>query len=462
MKKLSIIIAVTIIFSMLMSPAAFAQKNQVQINNQIQSIRKSIATIQTMKNNGAVSPEALKELAAHVSELWKTIKLNGGESSKDVLDVISEVDKLVGAMRSEEADLVQAAVSMTKYYIGFQPDWMYERSLSYPEPIELNPITGFSDVKPGDWYYQDVMYLAEKGAISGFVDGTFRPDNTITRAEFVKIAVAAAQGGKLTRTYEGDHWARGAFIDAYENLGLDYDSSTWDEPITRYEMAELLINLTEKILGEGRNYTAGIEKHIADYAKVKIEAKYKYFVEQAYMKGLITGIDKQGTFAGDKTGTRAQAAVMVSRMLEIKNRAAVEAVEYEPAAGEILLTDEQRPLVPKEGDIVVKTDGTKVTLKVGPSGVLGEGQEVDYYSGIRFANGHMFTTNDLGTGSMGYMGQPYYLDKYGEGHFKNDWLEIQDYYFKEAQKIKNPEEGQLFGKWLMYDGGMWHWRGPVR
>jgi len=45
MKKLSIIIAVTIIFSMLMSPAAFAQKNQVQINNQIQSIRKSIATI---------------------------------------------------------------------------------------------------------------------------------------------------------------------------------------------------------------------------------------------------------------------------------------------------------------------------------------------------------------------------------------------------------------------------------
>ena len=119
-------------------------------------------------------------------------------------------------------------------------------------------------------------------------------------------------------------------------------------------------------------------------------------------------------------------------------------------------------MVPKEGDIVVKTDGTKVTLKVGPSGVLGEGQEVDYYSGIRFANGHMFTTNDLGTGSMGYMGQPYYLDKYGEGHFKNDWLEIQDYYFKEAQKIKNPEEGQLFGKWLMYDGGMWHWRGPVR
>ena len=202
MKKLSIIIAVTIIFSMLMSPAAFAQKNQVQINHQIQSIRKSIATIQTMKNNGAVSPEALKELAAHVSELWKTIKLNGGESSKDVLDVISEVDKLVGAMRSEEADLVQAAVSMAKYYIGFQPDWMYERSLSYPEPIELNPITGFSDVKPGDWYYQDVMYLAEKGAISGFVDGTFRPDNTITRAEFVKIAVAAAQGGKLTRTYE--------------------------------------------------------------------------------------------------------------------------------------------------------------------------------------------------------------------------------------------------------------------
>ena len=84
------------------------------------------------------------------------------------------------------------------------------------------------------------------------------------------------------------------------------------------------------------------------------------------MKGLITGIDKQGTFAGDKTGTRAQAAVMVSRMLEIKNRAAVEAVEYEPAAGEILLTDEQRPLVPKRRRHRCKDRWYKSNLKGRP------------------------------------------------------------------------------------------------
>lgn len=271
MKKLSKIITVTIILSMLLPTAAFAadsttgyaaevillgsnaQNNQKSVDNNIQNIKKSIATIQTMKENGLVSGDALKELAAHVSELSEAIKLNGGESSQVFLDIISEVDKLVGAMRSEEADLVQAAVSMAKYYIGFQSDWMHERRLSQPEPIELTQINGFSDVKPGDWFYNDVMYLAEKGAISGYLDGTFRPNNTISRAEFVKIAVASAQGGKLTKTYEGDHWAQGAFTDAYENLGLDYDRSAWEEPITRYEMAELLINLTEKILCEGKN-----------------------------------------------------------------------------------------------------------------------------------------------------------------------------------------------------------------
>lgn len=401
----------------------------------------------------------MKELASQVSELTDIFQNN--KPSQAFSDIVSEVDRLVGAMRSEEAALVQAAVTVAKYTIGFQDNWMYERRWSDPEPIELVPIAGFADVKPGDWFYRDVMYLAQKGAISGFTDGTFRPDNTITRAEFVKIAVASAQGGKLIKVYEGEHWAAGAFADAHENLGLLYDNDTWDKPITRYEMAELLINLTEKILGEGKNYTVGIEKMMADYAKVKIEAAYTYYVEQAYMKGLIGGIDKQGTFAGDKTGTRAQAAVMISRMLEVANRLEVAQITYQPLDGEIVLTDEKRPLVPKEGDIIVKTDGTKVVLKTGPSGVLGDGQEVDYYSGIKFDNGYVFKEGDLGTKSMGYMGQPYFLDKYGEGHFRDDWMTIQQYYFREAQKIQNPKEGQMYGKWLMYLHGMWTWGGPA-
>ena len=51
---------------------------------------------------------------------------------------------------------------------------------------ETNP---YSDVKKGDWYYAAVSTLSNMGILNGYNDGTFRPNNTITRAEFAKIAV---------------------------------------------------------------------------------------------------------------------------------------------------------------------------------------------------------------------------------------------------------------------------------
>ena len=45
----------------------------------------------------------------------------------------------------------------------------------------------FSDLAPNHWGYEKVMEFAERGVLSGYEDNTFRPDNTITRAEFVHV-----------------------------------------------------------------------------------------------------------------------------------------------------------------------------------------------------------------------------------------------------------------------------------
>src|SRR3954447_13879508 len=47
----------------------------------------------------------------------------------------------------------------------------------------------FSDVCPGDWFSDYVTGLAALGAISGYGDGTFRPNNTITRGQAMKVIV---------------------------------------------------------------------------------------------------------------------------------------------------------------------------------------------------------------------------------------------------------------------------------
>ena len=46
----------------------------------------------------------------------------------------------------------------------------------------------FSDVTVGTWYTQAVSYLADIGVLAGYPDGTFRPNQPLTRAEFATIA----------------------------------------------------------------------------------------------------------------------------------------------------------------------------------------------------------------------------------------------------------------------------------
>ncbi len=48
----------------------------------------------------------------------------------------------------------------------------------------------FTDVKQGEYGYTAIMSLAERGVIGGYPDGTFRPQRTLNRAEFVKMLIA--------------------------------------------------------------------------------------------------------------------------------------------------------------------------------------------------------------------------------------------------------------------------------
>jgi hypothetical protein len=51
----------------------------------------------------------------------------------------------------------------------------------------------FEDVKYGDQYYSEIQYLLELGTVNGYDDGTFKPLNTVTRAELVKIVTTSVK-----------------------------------------------------------------------------------------------------------------------------------------------------------------------------------------------------------------------------------------------------------------------------
>ena len=81
--------------------------------------------------------------------------------------------------------------------------------------------TKIPDVSPGDWYYQAVTYLENIDVITGYPDGTFGPNNPITRAEFVtiisRLGEIDARGPVMFPDIIG-HWAQ-EFIQNVANKG---------------------------------------------------------------------------------------------------------------------------------------------------------------------------------------------------------------------------------------------------
>ena len=65
----------------------------------------------------------------------------------------------------------------------------------------------FSDVRNTDWFAADISTMTEAGVLSGYPDGTFRPNDTITAAQFVSI-VARYGGVYSFLTQDGQFFLR--------------------------------------------------------------------------------------------------------------------------------------------------------------------------------------------------------------------------------------------------------------
>ena len=55
----------------------------------------------------------------------------------------------------------------------------------------IMPAIAFPDVNSDHWAAAEIKLLSEQGVIVGYPDGTFKPDDNVTRAEFAAMAIRA-------------------------------------------------------------------------------------------------------------------------------------------------------------------------------------------------------------------------------------------------------------------------------
>ena len=169
---------------------------------------------------------------------------------------------------------------------------------------------GFKDIDKNFWAYEAITSLVEKGVISGYLDNTFKPNNDITREEFITILVKYL---KLDTNADCNfvdvsksRWSY-SYIAAAYNAGIvtgnEMNMFNPDDKITRQDMAVVVARALNKTGGNSEPFAD--ESMISEYARDGVKA-----LKEA---GIINGFE-DNTFRPANNAKRAEAVTIIYKI----------------------------------------------------------------------------------------------------------------------------------------------------
>ena len=165
----------------------------------------------------------------------------------------------------------------------------------------------------GHWAQGTIIQWTSKGYISGYEDGTFKPDNSITRAEFVRLVNQSMGYTKTGNVYFSDvsssYWG---YNDIQKGVAAGYVRGDGNgkfrpnDPVSRQEAAVMI----SQICGLGQDFSAAAK--YTDYRYIPSwAAGYVGAVSKA---GIMSGYP-DGDFKGDRYLSRAEAVIALDKAL---------------------------------------------------------------------------------------------------------------------------------------------------
>lgn len=168
---------------------------------------------------------------------------------------------------------------------------------------KLHNLNRFKDLKKGDYAYEEIINLVNRKIVSGYPDGTFRPNHYVKRGEFANLLVYGMnlqnQIGKETNVFIDlkGHWANKIVSVAVKNgfiSGIGNKKFAPEDKITGAQVATLIVK------------AKGLEK---EAEKIKGNNWYDGYVSLAKKYDLL-----YENFHPEKYATRAQCAKVISKL----------------------------------------------------------------------------------------------------------------------------------------------------
>ena len=345
-------------------------------------------------------------------------------------------------------------------------------------------MANFKDIPANAWYYDYVSRMVQDNLFAGTSSTTFSPEAPMSEVQFLTVVLRKAFPTELEQ-YNAQYtstWYDGAY-----RLGLAksiINSSVYGSGadmnarnITRERMTDMAIKGLEAMGEQIYSDAYGVSSRVTDLNQCTGDMRNSMI--KAYTMGIIAGTTST-TVSPKQTATRAEGATVLYRFAYPEERKIpdLNAPVEKPGSdlsqpitiyeGQTRVAGESR--LAREGDIFVKADGTKVVLKKGPNGVLGEGQGVAPDLGFKgtsegglyneVINQERFSPGPvLGDYGFNSIGKAYNNDTYkvnpwtGEGHWGTEWQVIIN--ANPMPATKGTYDGQISSN------GVWVWDGVL-
>ena len=176
----------------------------------------------------------------------------------------------------------------------------------------------FTDVSRSSWYYDSIRAAWEKDLIDGVTRTLYKPDDTLTVAQAIKLSAALHQmlnnNGKVTLRNGSPYWYSSYVSYAVDNgiiekMYLDYTPAQMNTPVKRNEFVHIFYGA----MSDYRQINTVADNKIPD---VITTDTYALEIYTFYRAGILTGSDKNGTFYPTNDIKRSEVAAILSRMYD--------------------------------------------------------------------------------------------------------------------------------------------------
>ncbi|MBD2513409.1 S-layer homology domain-containing protein [Nostoc sp. FACHB-973] len=249
--------------------------------------------------------------------------------------------------------------------------------------------TTFSDVSSNYWAADFIQQLSQRGVIAGFPDGSFRPEEAVTRAQFAAMVNKAFQKAQQRSPISftdvpSNYWASSAIQQAYTIGFLSGYPGNRFEPNQAIPRQQVLVSLANGLEYTASGNTESILQYFNDASNIASYARSP--IAAATEKQIVVNYPNVKFLNPTATATRAQVAAFIYQALVSSNQASAINSPYVVALGStnptpVSVTIPQGTAIPVKYDkaekiLVTKDETAPLTLTVSQNVVTQEGSVV--------------------------------------------------------------------------------------